>query len=585
MKFLRHSGLVVSLVIGGVLGGLLAPLPSEAVPELTLQVDSGTPVSILGATAACPIGFTACYVVGGTATGGNPLRSYTVSAASIGLLPRLNLTDVATTDQAKLTGIRISPGGTFPATEAHVLKVVMRNTFNAGPNPAGFYVFAMRTGGYFAAGGTPLTVQNDYVEFAGTGTFCAVSTCSPMLVNVPLLNSSPSTVNRTPLSLQVSNAVTSASFTLNQLTTYPTFNCRNANNQCTPEITLTYTITFRGSDFLVLSDSNDAIGVSCNLIPPGPPLSTPAIPCHNKGKQSPSTAIGTQFAQADVVDNAAAVAADAVPGSPCTVDCPGVTDIGNPMGTITINKDVQCPSGCPSPVTFDFDISGASPLDNRTVELTLAGVSGSLVVPVRAGGPYSVVEQTPPTNWAQVAGTCVDVTVPTEGNASCSFTNAYTPPDGASYFDGNFYIARSQPANTSWAVARAAAQALGSGWDLASITSQDEQNFIQTLLPNRTAPGFPHHAYWIGGEQVSGADEPGGNWRWLDGTEFYHNGVTFGYSNWGSTLTGPANEPNNAGGSENHVTLDSRWMGWAWNDNDSNLGGVTLGYVAKRLAP
>jgi hypothetical protein len=592
MKYLRHIGLMSSLLIVGILGGLMAPLPSEAAPTLTLQVDSGTPVSILGPGGqACPTGFTSCYAVGGMATGGTPSQSYTVSAAP-GLLPRLNLTDIATTDQAKLTGIKIAPGGSFPATETHVLKIVMSNTFSAGPNPAGYYVFAMRTGGYFQAGGSPLDTQYDYVEFAGTGTFCAISTCNPMLVNVPLLNVSPSTVNRTPLSLQVGNSGnTATSFTLNQVTTYPTFNCKNANNQCTPDITLTYTVTLKGSDSLVLSDSNDSIGVSCNLIPPGPPLSTPAIPCHKGGKaQSPSTDIGTQFAQDNVVDNSAAAAVGAVPGTPCTVNCPGVTDIGNPMGTITINKQVQCPlGGCP-PATFFFDISGAAPLDNKTVSLTVSeGTSGSLDTRVHSGGPYSVVEQAPPTNWTMVTGTCTNVALPTDGSASCSFTNQYTLPEGSTYHNGYYYIVRPLSDNTSWADARTAAQALGTGWDLATIYSQDEQTFIQSLLPNLDGLTGTHE-FWIAGEQPSGSQEPGGNWQWAtDHTVFYDNGAIDGFfANWGSGPPPLANEPNDccssSGNEENHAALDNRY-GWGWNDNDSNLGGVILGYVAKKSAP
>ena len=191
------------------------------------------------------------------------------------------------------------------------------------------------------------------------------------------------------------------------------------------------------------------------------------------------------------------------------------------------------------------------------------------------------MEQTPPTNWALVTGTCEDVTVPTEGNASCSFTNEYTPPQGSSYFEGNYYIVRPLPANTSWADARQAAQVLGSGWDLATITSQDEQNFIQTLLPNlNELTGI--HEYWIGGEQPSGSEEPGGNWRWVtDNSVFYNNGTTYGFANWGSTLTGPANEPNQSG-IENHVALDNRY-GWGW--NDLNGEGGTQGFVAKRALP
>ena len=583
LTYMQRAGLVSTLLIGGVLGGLMAPLPSDAAPTLTLQVDSGTPVSILGAGGqVCPTGFTSCYVVGGSATGGTPSQTYTVSAAP-GLSPRLNLTDIATTDQVKLTGIKIAPVvASFPASETHVLKIVMTNTFSAAPNPAGYYLFAMRTGGYFQAGGTPLDTQYDYVEFKGTGTFCALSTCSPQLINVPLLNVAPSTVNRTPLSLQVGNVATSTSFTLNQVTTYPTFNCKNASDVCAPDITLTYTITLKGSDSLVLSDSNDAIALSCNLIPPGPPLSTPAIPCHTGGKETLSSNIGIIFAGFDVVDTAAAVAVGAVPATPCTVGCPYPTDLGNPMGTITINKQLQCPSGCPQPADFYFDISGAAPLDNKTVQLTIVGGSGILNVPVHSGGPYSVVEQAPPTNWALVTGNPCNGTVPTDGNLSCSFTNQYTPPLGASYFQGNYYLVMPLPDDKHWATARAAAQGLGPGWDLATINSQDEQNFIQTLLPPlNTLSGI--WEYWTAGQQPTGSPEPGGNWQWAtNNSVFYNNGVTYGYSNWGSADTGPGNEPNDFGG-ENHVALDNRYK-WGWNDNDNNLN-LTMGYVAKRSAP
>ena len=58
MRHLRWVGLLFSLLIVGVLGGLMAPLPSDAAQaggttapsyvSVTLQVDSGTAVNILG---------------------------------------------------------------------------------------------------------------------------------------------------------------------------------------------------------------------------------------------------------------------------------------------------------------------------------------------------------------------------------------------------------------------------------------------------------------------------------------------------------------------------------------------------------
>ena len=162
----------------------------------------------------------------------------------------------------------------------------------------------------------------------------------------------------------------------------------------------------------------------------------------------------------------------------------------------------------------------------------------------------------------------------------------YTPPLGASYFEGYYYIVKPLLANTSWADARIAAQALGGiGWDLATIYSQDEQNFIQTLLPPNPRELGGIHEYWIAGEQPSESPEPGGNWQWAtDHAVFYNNAPIDGFfTNWGSFDTGPGNEPNQTG-IENHLALDNRY-GWGWNDNDSNLDGVTLGYVAKRAAP
>ena len=60
------------------------------------------------------------------------------------------------------------------------------------------------------------------------------------------------------------------------------------------------------------------------------------------------------------------------------------------------------------------------------------------------------------------------------------------------------------------------------------------------------------------------------------------NGEIVGkYANWGSVSTGPANEPNNSGGFENHLTVDSRW-GWGWNDlNTNGNNGTTKGYIAE----
>src|SRR5207247_5366089 len=63
MKILRLPALVYSLLIVGV---LIAPVPAEAAPTLTISVDFASPVSIsLGGVGTCPMpaGYTACYLI------------------------------------------------------------------------------------------------------------------------------------------------------------------------------------------------------------------------------------------------------------------------------------------------------------------------------------------------------------------------------------------------------------------------------------------------------------------------------------------------------------------------------------------
>lgn len=128
--------------------------------------------------------------------------------------------------------------------------------------------------------------------------------------------------------------------------------------------------------------------------------------------------------------------------------------------------------------------------------------------------------------------------------------------------------------SSSWDSARTDAQNLGAGWDLATITSADEQAFINSLLGTPPSSGIVQ--YWVGGYQPASSTEPGGNWQWINGEGlFWNNGALAGvYSNWGS------GEPNNVNG-QNHVALDNRY-GWGWDDNDTFLGGIVYGYVAEK---
>lgn len=393
MKYLRQIGLVSSLAIGGVLGGLMAPLPSEAVPSLTLQVDNGTPVNILGAqyTAGnCPSGYNLCYLANYSAAHavGSNNRSFNVFIApgtSAGG-PKLLLNDTASQDAFKLTEVRFAPTSAtsgWPNTESHVLKIVMSNTFSTA-NGAGSYVFALRSGGYLQAGGTvsPIYTQYDVVRFEGKGTF------SPSLVNVPLLNVAPATTNLTPLQLQVANAVSATYFTLDQVVTYPTFACdadgAGSGTACTPTITLTMTVTVFGPDALVLTASNDALGGGpCKLTPADGVASPtgPVLPCHSNGKKkSSSDFIQQTFTANDSTDVTTAVTAGAVAAVQCTAadNCPCADPYDPRCAGTVVNVARVTPSVI---VTFPFTATGPgiAPLLNNppNFEITTNELTGS----------------------------------------------------------------------------------------------------------------------------------------------------------------------------------------------------------------
>lgn len=116
----------------------------------------------------------------------------------------------------------------------------------------------------------------------------------------------------------------------------------------------------------------------------------------------------------------------------------------------------------------------------------------------------------------------------------------------------------------SWTDARAAAQALGAGWDLATIGSSAEGSFVAGLLPASTERSH----FWLGATDAVAE----GTWVWVDGT-------VWSYSDWWG------GEPNNVG-NEDYLAYDLRSGSWAWNDATDNLGSTYVrGYVAERGVP
>lgn len=124
--------------------------------------------------------------------------------------------------------------------------------------------------------------------------------------------------------------------------------------------------------------------------------------------------------------------------------------------------------------------------------------------------------------------------------------------------------------NITWSDANSAALLLGTGWNLASITTPAENLFVVSLI---TAIPSERMHVWIGG--TDSASE--GTWTWT-------NGDTFSYTNWWS------GEPNNTG-DEDFLAYDFRGSSWAWNDAPNDVHGlypsvVTVGgYIVKNPVP
>jgi len=146
-------------------------------------------------------------------------------------------------------------------------------------------------------------------------------------------------------------------------------------------------------------------------------------------------------------------------------------------------------------------------------------------------------------------------------------------PEGLVYneHNGNYYSAIAD-AGISWDDANAAVQGVSFGKceaHLATITSQNEQDWIANTFPTAVASG-----YWLSGKQAPGSVEPAGGWEWVTGETFF-------YTNWRS------GEPNN--GPDNEESLQFNPAAWggvigSWNDLQNNWG-TAGGYVVEYDCP
>lgn len=362
---LQYMGLVVMLLVG--LGELLTPEMSEASgTTLTLQVDNGTTVNILGAQVTCTdtTNYNQCFAIStGVVATGNNGRSFSVRAAP-NAQARLNINDRYPA-RGRVTGVEFYPtstawGCTNGAAgsnncairdEVHVLKVIYKNKYlNAASG--GSFTIGLRSGGMWIAGpstttncgltstGLPQLCHNQYnrVEYKGTGEFDASTSTAP----TPLLGEAPANPSVEQLQELGKTQTTTWTTQLDQDSQYPTESCNTGTSTapaCQPLITTQYTVTLYGPDTVRLNDSNDLVGGGCKVTPADDGVTSPSgppIPCHANGnKKSADSIITNEFAEATAVDLAAAAAAGAVQAVRCTEadNCP-CADPETCMGSI-----------------------------------------------------------------------------------------------------------------------------------------------------------------------------------------------------------------------------------------------------------
>jgi hypothetical protein len=114
--------------------------------------------------------------------------------------------------------------------------------------------------------------------------------------------------------------------------------------------------------------------------------------------------------------------------------------------------------------------------------------------------------------------------------------------------NGHWYEAISPSPTLTWEQASEAAQArtwMGMTGHLATITSQEEQDFIATLLGG--------DSYFVAGYQDPTSSAPADNWHW-------QTAETWGYTNWS------ANEPNDYYGPGAEACLEVYGNTGKWND-------------------
>jgi len=154
--------------------------------------------------------------------------------------------------------------------------------------------------------------------------------------------------------------------------------------------------------------------------------------------------------------------------------------------------------------------------------------------------------------------------------------------------NGNFY--EIVPAfNISWQDAKAAAEQrtllCGTHGHLVTITSQEEDVFVELLRQEYVQDGFPDGELWAGGFQLPNQPTPNDGWFWVNNEgslSGYNGGST--YANWENFVSNEPNDCCNTTGyednEENYLGLGLFGFGLGWNDDDVSHGNI-VGYVVE----
>jgi hypothetical protein len=565
-----------------------------------------------GSKYTCETGFTSCWYITGSTTATRNITGATgtwkVANVSATNRARVRFNDAGGTpatnvDKMNFTGVILTPP--LGNTAGKTTHIIITHTFANGQG-VGNYQWGMGATGYFDPALSTDTVLNNKFVLNGRGKFSS----NESEVSIGRLDKGSF---KSPIIAGTNGIVTQTV----PVTTVKTACNTDGSGFCRPTITYDFEVTVVGQDALVLTDSVTCGGITCTdaqldpLIPPilrflmrlVDPL--PAVlPTHISGLNAWIDAMAvkynlnpTQLAKLEKFKVALFkwLASQTCAGKVTTLltqdSTSGVNEgVGaggtlvttcvdtNTCGTITITKNTRNALGSPLQTsdTFTFNVTGPSLL-NETI--SMGGQNSQSKTVTVESGTYDITEGEL-SEWTLNSSSCglegptTNVFVDVGENVSCTFNNKKD-------FSSDDYRVIPHTGLT-WSDARTAAQGQVGGagvWDLATITSAEEQAFIQTLLPDLNVIGTTNiHDYWIGGRQF-GESEPGGDWRWdRDNVQFYDGGAILGvYSNWGT------GEPNNVGGAENHLTVDNRFM-WGWNDlTDIGSTGFPKGYIAKRF--